>query len=287
MVQIESFLKHLESYELRRIGDGDASQHVVLDGASTSHLYFAINPSALELEVVTCDTAAQLVVLRSGEALESVDPLSIKVADGGRINVVEVLFDGAQSDVAISQGADSHTCITLVELASSAAKYNVDLSGRGADTQIDMLQLLSDGERASIALRIGHMSSDCTSNSTAKCVANGRSIGEFQGMVYVAQDAQRTVAHQNSRNVAMCSEARIVAEPQLEIYADDVMCSHGATVGQMNQEAIYYMRQRGLSESQARKMQLEGFVAEISDRCCIESLREGLAQLLGERLEHL
>ncbi len=285
MMQIESFLKHLESCELCRIGN-DGVQQIGLDRPL---IYVAINPSAMELAVASNDTAAQLIVLRSGEldGLQSQQPLKIDVAKGGRVNVVELLFDGAQSDMVISQGDDSHTCVTLVELANSDAKYTVNLDGCGADTQVDMLQLLSDKERAQIALRIAHNSSDCTSNSTSKCVANGNSVGEFRGMVYVAQDAQRTVAHQNSRNVAMCNDARIVAEPQLEIYADDVMCSHGATVGQMNQEAIYYMRQRGLSEAQARKMQLEGFVADISDRCCIEQLRAVIADLLGERLEQL
>ncbi len=281
MVQLESFLKNLESCELRRIGCEGCDQAVLLDG---SLLNVAINPSALDLRVEAGDEAVRLVVLRSSE--ESA-PLTIDIAKGGQINVVELLFDGAQSDVTISQSDDSHSCMTLIELGSSEARWVVNLNGRGGDTQVDMLQLVGDAQRESIALRIAHNSSDCTSNSTSKCVANGSSQGEFRGIVYVAQDAQRTVAHQNSRNVAMCDDARIVAEPQLEIYADDVMCSHGATVGQMNQEAIYYMRQRGLSEAQARKMQLEGFVADISDRCCIESLREAVAELLSERLEQL
>lgn len=279
MVQLESFLKNLESHKLRRIG---LEEEVLLDG---SLLNVAINPSALDLRVEASDKIAQLVILRDGG--EGSAPLTIDIAKGGRINIVELLFDGAKSDMTISQGDDTHSCVTLVELANSESRCTVNLNGRGGDTQVDMLQLVGDGQRESITLRIAHNSSDCTSNSTSKCVANGSSQGEFRGIVYVAQDAQRTVAHQNSRNVAMCDDAKIVAEPQLEIYADDVMCSHGATVGQMNQEAIYYMRQRGLSEAQARKMQLEGFVADISDRCCIESLREAVAELLSERLEQL
>ncbi len=280
MMQIERFLKYLDSCELCRIGD--EQQQIVLNATP----YLAINPSALQLEVAANGAAAELIVVRSGEAAEAA-PMSIEVASGGSIKVVELLFDGAKSNVVISQADNSHSCVTLIEISDSDATYSVSLNGRGADTQIDMLQLLGEQQRANIALRISHMSSDCVSNSTSKCVANDDSEGVFKGIVYVAQDAQRTVAHQNSRNVSLSERARIVAEPQLEIYADDVMCSHGATVGQMNQEAIYYMRQRGLSESQAQKMQLEGFVIDISNRCCIESLREAIAELIGERLAQL
>ncbi|MDE7069830.1 MAG: SufD family Fe-S cluster assembly protein, partial [Alistipes sp.] len=101
------------------------------------------------------------------------------------------------------------------------------------------------------------------------------------------RDAQRTDARQQSRNLLLSRTARIEAQPQLEIYADDVRCSHGATVGQMDDDAILYMRQRGLSEVQARRLQLEGFAGEVIGRCSMESVREWIAGRIAERLNEM
>ncbi len=103
----------------------------------------------------------------------------------------------------------------------------------------------------------------------------------------MAPDAQRTDARQQSRNVLLSDTARIVAEPQLEIYADDVKCSHGATVGRMEDDTILYMRQRGLSEAQARRLQIEGFVGDVVRRCGIEPLCEALAEAVAAKLERM
>lgn len=108
-------------------------------------------------------------------------------------------------------------------------------------------------------------------------------MGEFGGLVYVAPDAQRTDARQQSRNMLLSRTARITTQPQLEIYADDVKCSHGATVGQMDAEAIYYMRQRGLSEAAARRLQIEGFVGDIVRRSSFEPLHEAVMELVSEK----
>ena len=110
-------------------------------------------------------------------------------------------------------------------------------------------------------------------------------MGEFYGLVYVAQDAQRTVARQTNRNIEIGPDAKIITKPQLEIYADDVKCSHGATVGQMDSDAIMYMRQRGLSEQQARRMQIEGFVNDIVLQA--GDIGQVLAEELTSKLETL
>ena len=112
-------------------------------------------------------------------------------------------------------------------------------------------------------------------------------MGEFCGMVYVAPDAQRTDARQQSRNILLSRTARITTQPQLEIYADDVKCSHGATVGQMDSEAVLYMRQRGLSEVQARRLQIEGFVGDVVRRCGVEPLCETMMEAVRAKMEKL
>ena len=98
---------------------------------------------------------------------------------------------------------------------------------------------------------------------------------------------QRADARQQSRNVLLSDRARIMTQPQLEIYADDVKCSHGATVGQMDADAILYMRQRGLSEAEARRLQVEGFVGDIVRRCAIEPLSEALMERVTAKMEEM
>ena len=146
--------------------------------------------------------------------------------------------------------------------------------------------MASDSEHCTIDLTTNHLVSDCKSDSLVKGVASGRSTGEFRGLVYVAPDAQRTDAQQQSRNIEI-GDAHIVTMPQLEIYADDVRCSHGATVGQLDDDAVLYMRQRGLSEKDARRLQTEGFVNDVASRCDVEAVAEMLTEEIAAKLEKL
>ena len=134
-----------------------------------------------------------------------------------------------------------------------------------------------------LSLMTRHLVADCKSASVIKGVASGKATGEFKGLVYVAQDAQRTDAQQTNRNVEL-GGGRIVSEPQLEIYADDVKCSHGSTVGQLDEQAIYYMRQRGISQESAERLLLEGFVEDVVAKCEVEALREMLNQAVQAKL---
>ncbi len=276
---MESFLKYLESHDLKRINVADG-EVISLDDASTNFLHVAIDTPKIDLNISTRDCAATLIVVNSGGDAE----LNISVAEGARFNMLEVLYEGAKERVVVDQAKNSVINATVLELATSSLNYTVNLNGAGADAEVNMLQLPSKAEHANISLRIAHNSPDCTSRSTSKCAAAGIATGEFHGLVYVAEGAQRTSSQQNSRNVALSPDAKIIAEPQLEIYADDVKCTHGATVGQMNKEAIYYMQQRGLSEEQAQKLQLDGFVSEITNSCGVESLREALSEMVREHL---
>jgi Fe-S cluster assembly protein SufD len=141
----------------------------------------------------------------------------------------------------------------------------------------------SEFDHAVLSVVTRHLKADCKSDATIKSVASGKSVAEFKGLVYVAQDAQRTDAKQLNRNVEL-GGGRVVSEPQLEIYADDVKCSHGSTVGQLDEQAIYYMRQRGISKESAERLMLEGFVGDVVAKCGVESLREYLTEALQNKL---
>ena len=118
----------------------------------------------------------------------------------------------------------------MAELTSANVSYRIDLDGAFARSELDGLFLAADKEHCEVGVRVSHNVPDCRSRSLVKGVAGGEATGAFQGLVYVAPGAQRTDAQQTSRNVELSTGARIVAKPQLEIYADDVKCTHGATV---------------------------------------------------------
>ena len=149
------------------------------------------------------------------------------------------------------------------------------------------LFVATEGDRCRVKTEVRHNVPDCVSNQVVKGVADGDGYGLFDGLVYVAPDAQRTDAYQQNRNMLLSDTARIDTLPQLEIYADDVKCSHGATVGQMDQEAIYYMRQRGIDEQQARRLQLAGFIGDLVMQCGCEELCAALLEELTAKLERI
>lgn len=213
--------------------------------------------------------------------------LRIVLHRGARLRLTELFLDEAFRTLNIEQEEASASDITLLQLGSSNMECRIDLNAPQAESRLNALFLAAAGEHCEIALRTNHNSSDCRSESLVKGVAGGSATGVFRGLVYVAPDAQRTDARQTSRNIELGDGARIVTKPQLEIYADDVKCSHGATVGQLDGDAILYMRQRGLSERQARRLQIEGFAADIVNRCAAEQLRELLREAVTEKLEIL
>ena len=250
---------------------------------SEAEPFAAFDPGQLRVEVAA-GASARLVVVHAAAGVSS---LEIALGEGARLALCQLFLAEAFAEVRVRQQAGSAFGLTVVQTASANGAWTVDLEGRDAACEADCVFLAADDEHCSVRLRTNHRVADCRSRSLVKGVAGGRAVGEFHGLVYVARDAQRTDARQQSRNIVLGDDARIVAEPQLEIYADDVKCSHGATVGQMDDQAILYMRQRGLSEAQARRLQIEGFVGDVVARCDIEPLREVLTALVTAKLEKL
>lgn len=213
--------------------------------------------------------------------------LTVELGEGARLQLVELFTSEAFRTLKLRQQGGSTAEVTILQLGSANLDCTVDLDGPGAESRVNGLFLAADGDRCEFSLRTNHNVSDCRSESLVKGVAGGKSTGEFRGLVYVAPDAQRTDARQTSRNIELGDEARIVTKPQLEIYADDVKCSHGATVGQLDGEAILYMRQRGLSDRQARRLQIEGFAADVAGRCAVEEFAEPLLEAVAAQLEKM
>jgi Fe-S cluster assembly protein SufD len=204
-----------------------------------------------------------------------------------------VVERGSQSArFVLTAGARLHlTAFVLSTSETSQLSLTVDLAGEGAEFEMHSLFIASGvGEtagRADIDVKVNHLVPDCVSRQLIKGIAAGEATGSFSGLVHVAPDAQHTDAVQRNQNLQLTDSAHIFTRPQLEIYADDVKCSHGATVGRLDEEAIYYMRQRGISESEARRMQMQGFAEEIINRCPSENLREQLSSRIDGIIEGL
>ena len=253
-----------------------------IDGTAAEP-FAAVDPRNLRIEIAA-GASARLVVLH---AAADVAALDVVLGEGAQFEFTELFAAEAFAEVRVKQAAGSCCRMTTVQLCGANATPTVELEGRDASCEAGAVLLLADEEHGVLKLRTNHRVADCRSDALVKGVAGGRAVGEFSGLVYVAPDAQRTDARQQSRNVLLSDTARIVAEPQLEIYADDVKCSHGATVGRMEDDAILYMRQRGLSEAQAQRLQIEGFVGDVVRRCGIEPLCDALAEAVAAKLERM
>ena len=212
------------------------------------------------------------------------------VGANGSLRIAEVVTGRAvraASETRLADGARAELVTVELGEGEAALAYDTLLEGRSAEAVQAAIFMAGDGERKSVKVRVEHRVSDCRSDVSVKGVASGTGFGSFDGMVYVAQDAQHTEAYQQSRNLVLGGRARILTSPQLEIYADDVKCSHGATVGQMSDEAIYYMRQRGLSEAEAKGLQLTGFVNEVVSRIADGALAGRILEAASEKIVRL
>ena len=146
---------------------------------------------------------------------------------------------------------------------SRAIDVFIDLQGPGAEAHIKGLYLCKADEKVHFRIVMHHRAPGCKSTQLINGIAGGKADVRFDGTIVVAPDAQQTEAYQENHNIVLTPEARVETKPQLEIYADDVKCSHGATVGQLNEDELFYMRSRGIPEPEARTLQMLSFLSPV------------------------
>jgi Fe-S cluster assembly protein SufD len=159
------------------------------------------------------------------------------------------------------------------------------LAGEGVECILNGLYVTRGEQLADHHMVVEHASPRCNSHEYYNGILDGRSKGVFHGRILVRQPAQKTDAKQTNKNLLLSQDATIDTKPQLEIYADDVKCTHGATVGQLNEESIFYLRARGIGAETARRMLIHAFAGEIVDRIRYTPAREELDRIVWERLE--
>ena len=139
----------------------------------------------------------------------------------------------------------------------------VDLVGEGAQVDVKVLYLCGADEKVNVRTLVHHRAPGCRSTQLINGIAGGSAQVTFNGTIVVAPDAQQTEAYQENHNIVLTPEAKVETKPQLEIYADDVKCSHGATVGQLNEDELFYMRSRGIPEQEAKTLQMLSFLSPV------------------------
>lgn len=159
------------------------------------------------------------------------------------------------------------------------------LGGEGAGCNSYGLYLTDKFQHVDNFVNVDHAFPNCTSNQLFKGVLDDMATGAFNGRIYVHKDAQGTMAYQKNNNILLTDDAKMDTKPQLEIYADDVKCSHGATVGQLDDNALFYLRSRGIDRRQARLMLMFGFAHEVIQNIKVEALQERMDNLVMQRLK--
>ena len=189
------------------------------------------------------------------------------------------------SNVYIDQQRDSRVTHNVITLHNGVTRNKLDLtfSGEGAECQCYGCVIADKKQHVDNNTLIAHKVPHCTSNELYKYVLDNQAVGAFAGRVLVEHGAQQTASQMTNQNLTATKEARMYTQPMLEIYADDVKCAHGSTVGQLNDAALFYMRQRGISLEEARLLLQNAFVNEVIDHMQLEPLRDRLHYLVEKR----
>lgn len=215
----------------------------------------------------------------------------IVLGQNARLNHIIVQKDSAEAvytqytHVSLSRDAYYNGFTLNKGAALTRHQMQADLTGTGGHASFNGLNLLSGKQHGDTTILVNHMAAHCQSNQFYRSLLDGESHGVFQGKVHVFEDAQKTDGYQLSNAILLSGKAEMDTKPELEIYADDVKCSHGATTGQLDEEPLFYLRSRGLSEKEARRLLLQAFVDEAVEKIGNSSLEETIGADVLQWLE--
>lgn len=185
----------------------------------------------------------------------------------------------------VAAGGRYDSFVMTVGALLSRNEIEVVLDGEGATCHLNGAYLINGRQHADTTTFITHAKPQCTSSEIYKGVLDGKARGVFQGKILVAKDAQQTNGHQLNRAILLSDGAEVSTKPELEIYADDVKCSHGATTGELDDDSLFYLRARGIPAAEARRLLVRAFVREQIDELALESVREHLDGLMSGWLD--
>lgn len=237
-----------------------------------------------EAQLLVCDhTQYKDISYLSSEVVE------ISLGAGSRFDFCSLEESSARtsrfSQIYARQQSASSLSINLSTLTNGVTRneLHIDTVGSHCETRLSGMTIASRSMQVDNSVRLTHTAPHCHSTQLFKQVADDEARCAFQGLILVDGNAPFTDASQTCRSILASPQARMYAKPQLEIYNDEVKCSHGATTGQLDQEALFYMRTRGIPEKQARTMLMQAFMADVIDTLAIEGLRDRMRHLVEKR----
>ncbi len=273
-VQIESPLELLHVTTRASEGRALRSRHLVILGADSSasliERYISLDDRVSCFNNLVCE---------------------ITLGRGANLNHQRVQLEGSQtyhlSEVHLGLDADAHYQGVQASLGGAWSRTLIhnQFNARGANCELDGLYLAGDGQLTDIHLDVDHAVPHCDSRENFKGILSGAGKAVFDGLIQVREQAQKSNAHLHNANLMLSRRAEIDTKPQLVILADDVQCSHGTTVGQLDPQSLFYLRSRGLDPVRARHLMCLGFAAEIIDRFSSEGLRETLNDVMRRKIE--
>lgn len=298
--------------------DDNIFQHIAL-GLSQSGLFIDVDKNSdclSPLHIIHISTAhsataftnpVNVVRLANNSHLKIVE----QYASPGDAAVVTVpanylhLEEGAGLDyfrIGLENVETQHICNTSVKVGASASftshqyllgsqltrsNLEVSFTGPGAEAVLRGVYLGDDDQHLDIRTYLDHAHPHCSSNQHFRGILNGHSRGVFNGLVLVREHAQKTDAQQSNKNLLLSRDARVDAKPQLEIFADDVKCAHGATVGELDSDALFYLQSRGIGKKDATLMLTRAFAAEVTQEISIDSLRTYVQGKIAKSLDEI
>ena len=248
--------------------------------------------------LVIVDENASATIVEEFVGLEgaylSVPVSEFVLAQGARLRLIKLQSESLQAIHVASTSAivsrDASFESVTVTLGSVLSRHNVSViqTGPGAHSEVDGLVILDGDQVADTHSSTDHTAPNCTSGQVHKIVASGKGYGVFNGKIFVRKHAQQIAAEQMNRSLLLSDRARVHTKPQLEIFADDVRCTHGATIGQLEDDQIFYLESRGIDKASARALLTHGFAAEVIENLPVASIRTRLtrhvANLFGVEL---
>jgi len=281
--EIETRFKKLSPDDIRADIKPTTTKPRINSAACAFKNVFVIEENA-EAKIIFCDE-----YLSSQKHINSV-VTEVFVNKQARLSFVKMQNEHDEafniSSVLVEQKEQSTFRSQVISLAGGQTRNNlyINLNGEQAETFAYGLSLIDKKQKTDNYTFIHHAKPNCKSYELYKNIIDEQAVGVFYGKVLVAKDAQKTNAIQSNNNIVLTNEAKMKTKPQLVIFADDVKCSHGATVGQLDEEALFYMRARGIEKKEAQMLLMHAFVNDIIYSIDIKALRENIEDLVQKRL---
>lgn len=244
--------------------------------------------------LITIETGAELTLIEEhvviGKGKMFTNFLSEKIVEANaKLSTVVFQNEGEKSfsvnTNSVNIERDANYECTTITLSGQLVRnnHNVVLNGQNSEASLNGLFSIAGTQLVDNHTLMDHQVPNCVSNELYKGVVSDKATGVFNGKIFVRKDAQKTNAYQSSKNILLSDDATINTKPQLEIYANDVKCSHGTSTGKIDENALFYLNARGIGTTSARKMLLQSFVQEIIDKVEVENLHNKITQLLENK----